>query len=228
MNKELKIVDNLIFNEIDFDIDRRESLEQTELIKALISLQSEVTNANLNANNPFFRSKYADLPNVLNLTRPLLCKNGLVISQPSGTTSEYVAVVTTIMHESGQFKESAMRHYYSNMEKFDKNGNVLKPTIQDIGSAITYMRRYSLMPLLGIGQDDDDGNSISQTQTTREQVAKKPLPNNKVDWAVENIQKIIGSGGSLNGAIKRLTGHYQVSDKQLAEIKEKFSESQFN
>lgn len=137
-------------------------MKKSESIKnlaiALSKFQAEVENPKNTADNPFYKSKYAPLQDVLNSVRPLLSKHGLsVIQSPSGD-GESVSIVTLLLHESGEWIE------------FDPL--VLKAeklTPQGAGSAITYGRRYALSAVLGISsEDDDDGNSLESPQQSKQ------------------------------------------------------------
>lgn len=127
----------------------------TNLAKSLCKFQNEVTNPKNTALNPFYKSKYSPLSDVLNLVRPILSKYGLSILQsPSGNATDIV-ITTFLLHESGEwieFEPLLLR--------------VEKPTPQGVGSAISYGRRYALSAILGISsEDDDDANHVS-IQTT--------------------------------------------------------------
>lgn len=52
-----------------------------ELATALAKAQGEMKNAGKTSDNPFFKSKYADLAEILNAVREPLSKYGLSISQ---------------------------------------------------------------------------------------------------------------------------------------------------
>ncbi|MBC7129036.1 MAG: ERF family protein, partial [Thermoplasmatales archaeon] len=56
------------------------------LVRALLEVQNEIKNPKSSEINPYYRSKYAPLPDILNLVRPLLNKHGLVIYQDVGST----------------------------------------------------------------------------------------------------------------------------------------------
>src|SRR5699024_5628712 len=116
---------------------------------ALGKFQGEVKNPANTATNPFFKSKYAPLNDVLNTVRPILSKHGLSVLQAPHTEGENVTITTILMHESGEWIESPPLSL-----KMDK------VTAQGAGSAITYARRYALSAVLGISsEDDDDGNA---------------------------------------------------------------------
>lgn len=121
------------------------------LAKALSKFQSEVKNPANSANNPFFKSKYAPLNEILNDCRPLLSKHGLsVIQSPSGDGVD-ISITTMLLHESGEWIESDPLTL-----------KAVKADPQGAGSCITYSRRYSLAAILGISsEDDDDGNVAS-------------------------------------------------------------------
>lgn len=124
----------------------------TNLAKSLASFQSEVKNPSNTADNPFFKSKYAPLCDILNDVRPLLSKHGLSVIQAPGGDGQNIIITTLLLHESGEYIEA--------------DPLVLKAkeaTAQGAGSAITYGRRYALSAILGISsEDDDDGNGASQ------------------------------------------------------------------
>jgi hypothetical protein len=126
-----------------------------ELATALCKAQSEMSGAKKKAANPFFKSKYANLEEIINCAKYALSDNGLSISQfpvvLHKSDGESTAGVTTLlMHSSGQWIEDTL---------------LLKCAKQDpqgMGSAITYARRYAYQSVLGIPSEDDDGQRVSQ------------------------------------------------------------------
>ena len=103
--------------------------------------------------NPFFKSGYADLHEVISSTFPHLSKYGLSVTQGNEVISGAVCVTTTLLHKSGQWIRSRIK---VPMSKVDAQG---------VGSATTYGRRYGLAAMVGVAQKDDDGNSISGKTT---------------------------------------------------------------
>ena len=126
-------------------------MEPNTLHKALAKAQSEFPLVKKTDSNPFFKSKYAGLPSVLEVVLPILHKNGLYITQCPVSEGERVGVQTTITHaESG---DSVQGSFSMQLSKNDPQG---------AGSAITYARRYSLVSMLGLNVDeDDDANHAS-------------------------------------------------------------------
>jgi hypothetical protein len=120
-----------------------------ELSVALSKAQSQMCNANKSKDNPFFKSKYADLASCWDTCRKPLTDNGLAILQPIIANKDGVIVVKTILThgESGQYIES------------DLPMSPVKNDPQGVGSAITYARRYALMGMIGLAPSDDDGEA---------------------------------------------------------------------
>lgn len=126
-----------------------------ELIAALAKAQMEFTPALKDSDNPFFKSKYADLAANINAVRPALNKNGIAIIQADSSELERaLARVRTSLHCGEQWIASE-----AEAPAIDKSGNV---NVQTLGSAWTYLRRYTLQALCGLASEDDDGNSLSQ------------------------------------------------------------------
>jgi hypothetical protein len=130
-----------------------------EIAKALAAAQMEMGKALKQSQNPAFRSKYADLGNVMDACMPSLNKHGIAVVQ----TMRDESVVTMFIHESGDILECPVPLILG------------KRDMQGLGSAVTYARRYGLMSLAGIAPEDDDGNAAAQSPQ-RAQKAKVELP----------------------------------------------------
>ena len=131
------------------------------LAAALVAAQAEIENASKNAKNDHFRNRYADLAEVLNTVRPVFAKNGIAIIQSPTLDGNVVSVETMLMHSSGEWLSDSC------------STPVSKNDAQGIGSAITYMRRYSLAAFAGVAQEDDDGNGATGAG---QKPAQKPRP----------------------------------------------------
>lgn len=120
--------------------------------KSLSLFQEEVQDPAKNSDNPFFKSKYVELDDLLQATRPVLAKHGLsVLQEPTSQDGQTVSIKTIILHLSGEW-----------IEFEPLTLKAVKSDPQGIGSAITYGRRYSLSSILGVAWDaDDDGNGAS-------------------------------------------------------------------
>lgn len=131
------------------------------LAAALAKAQGEVENASKNAANPHFKSRYADLAEVLNTVRPVFAKHGLAVTQFPSFADGIANVETILTHESGEWMAGTA------------SAPVSKQDAQGVGSAITYLRRYSLAAVAGIAQEDDDANS-AVGQKSKEQPKADP------------------------------------------------------
>lgn len=139
----------------------------TALFGALASAQGEMENASKNSENQHFRSKYADLAEVLNTVRPVLSRHGLSVTQFPSYGDGIVHVETIIAHKSGEWMS----------EKCSAPAQKQDP--QGVGSAISYLRRYSLAAVCGIAQEDDDANAASKPKG-QQQATQKPAPTQPV------------------------------------------------
>jgi hypothetical protein len=131
-----------------------------EIAKALAAAQMEMGKALKDRSNPAFRSKYADLGNVMDACMPALNKHGIAVAQ----TMRDETVVTMFIHESGEILECPVPLILG------------KRDMQGLGSAVTYARRYGLMSLAGIAPEDDDGNAAAQSPQRAQKPAKVELP----------------------------------------------------
>jgi len=123
------------------------------LSAALAKAQAEIENASKTASNPHFKSKYADLAEVLNTVRPVMSRHGIAIVQMPSFESGLASVETLMTHSSGEWISNIC------------SAPVSKQDAQGVGSAITYLRRYSLAAFAGIAQEDDDANAaVGQRQ----------------------------------------------------------------
>lgn len=124
-----------------------------ELAAALSKAQGAMEMAKKDAENPFFKSRYADLASVVAAIQGPFADNGLAYVQcPDACEGEAVAVDTLLMHTSGQWISSRTVV------------PVTKQDAQGYGSALTYARRYGLQAIAGVAADDDDGNAAASAK----------------------------------------------------------------
>ena len=170
------------------------------LSMALAKAQGELENANKNANNPHFKSRYADLAELLNTVRPVLSKHGLAVIQMPSFDSGVASVETLLTHSSGEYVSSTC------------SAPVTKQDAQGVGSAITYLRRYSLAAFCGIAQEDDDTNS-SVCHKPQKPQAKPEITSDRLAKAIDAIKK---------GTAKRedVLNNFTLTDEQHAAIME--------
>jgi hypothetical protein len=133
-----------------------------ELAAALAKAQAAMKPAQKDAKNPHFGSRYSSLAEVWDAIREPLTANGLSVVQLPSSTPSSVSVATTLLHTSGQWMRSSFTMLLR--PEYSKNGTELKPGPQQVGSAITYGRRYGLCAMVGVAStdEDDDGNAASR------------------------------------------------------------------
>ena len=141
-----------------------------EISKALATFQEEVKQPLKDADNPFFKSKYVPLENVVEAISGYGPKNGLSFVQwPKNDENGRVGVATLLMHTSGEFIE-----FDAVFMKADKE------TPQGAGALITYLKRYSLSAIYGITSDaDDDANNSSGNSNNNQPTKRKSTSNSE-------------------------------------------------
>lgn len=118
---------------------------------------------NSRKNKKAYSYNYADLGSIIEGSREILASNGLHIKNlmdfevsESGQITHIL--VTELMHESGEY----YRSYYPVIGVDLKGQNYH----QQMGSAITYARRYSIAAMLNIAQVDDDAQGAGTPRMT--------------------------------------------------------------
>lgn len=147
----------------------RTSEQVNEIQAALSAMQGELQPAFKDSVNPHFKSRYADFYACKQASRDVMAKNGLAAIQGilSDPEKGLIGIETRITHKSGQWIES---------DSWCKPKALLP---QDVGSAVTYLKRYSLSAMLGIVADDDDDANHAQGKEPVKTIA--PPPAKKVD-----------------------------------------------
>ena len=160
----------------------------------LLNAKKNIGKVKKNATNPHFKNHYTDISALIEAVEPILLENGLVLLQPVLNGK----VITRIIDvETGENVESIME----------------LPTLtnpQQMGSAITYYRRYTLQSLLSLQADDDDGNAASKPQPK----AKPTLNDKGFSHALERI---------INGEIEivaKLKETFTLTSQQELELNE--------
>jgi len=121
-----------------------------KIIPALLRAQKNIGAAKKESDNPFFKSKYADLGSVMEACKKPLNDEGIVVVQsPKLSTNPDTGEISNIMetilfHESGEFISGEM------LLVLDKKD------MQKLGSAISYAKRYILQALTFIPSEDND------------------------------------------------------------------------
>lgn len=169
------------------------------LAKAIALSQLHVENALKSSTNPHFKSKYADLAEILNTVRPVFSANGIAIVQTPTFESGIASVETMLCHESGEFISSVC------------SSPVSKQDAQGIGSAITYLRRYSLAAMCGIAQEDDDGQQAVAPPLRQAQPERK-LSSTEREMGVKDMRAAVDEN-----ALKQVWADYHAMAKNIGD-----------
>lgn len=132
---------------------------------ALAKAQAKMTNPPKNRTGQCRGGKYrySDLATVIDHTRAAMAEFGLSVSQLTVYGESRNTLVTRLLHSSGQYLEATYPL-------------PVGAAAQEMGSAITYARRYSLCAILGIAADeDDDGAKASGTEAGHEKAVRDEL-----------------------------------------------------
>lgn len=148
----------------------------SSLAAALAAFQADLPKVHKGSTNTHFKSKYAALEDIVSVVLPKLAAQGLAwITRPTADDGALV-LEYELRHESG---ESITGTYPLG------SGNH-----QQLGSAITYARRYTLSAVTGIAPDeDDDGNAAAEVKQPTRRPQKAPEPARR-DWNGE-VQTLI-------------------------------------
>ena len=151
--------------------------DKAKLYEALAKAQLEMKLAQRDSENPYFKSKYANLGSVIEASRPFLAKNGLCVFHRQELTQEGQSIlVCTLAHASGQYVDSRYRVVPA------------KNDIQSLGSYMTYLRRYSYVAICGLADTDDDGEAA--VAETRETFAKGTALNTKYNAKEQSLDTL--------------------------------------
>lgn len=125
------------------------------LAAALVAFQAELPTVGKDktANMGTYSYKYADLGTITHEVFPLLTKHGLAFVCGGHATENGYELRATLIHESGEELSGSLPLYGRDP--------------QQIGSAVTYARRYLLGSMTGVcTEDDDDGKRAVKAERT--------------------------------------------------------------
>ena len=144
--------------------------EPTTATSALVQALAALDNVKANKINPAFKARYVSLDALLDAIKPVLLDHDLALVQTLVSEDGKVGVSTAFLHSSG--------------ERFDFGRLMVKAdglTPQQVGGAITYLRRQSIQTACGISVDlDDDGataaSGFRSAATSQSAPAFSPTP----------------------------------------------------
>lgn len=138
------------------------SNETDKILPALFELKKKLKPMSKDSKNPFFKSNYLELPDLLDNLEPLLIEVGIVLTQATVHRHDDEYVISRLSHAStGQWVEAEYKLGF-------------KEDPQKFGACNTYGRRFSLKGLIGLSERDDDGNFASGKGNSSSKPANKP------------------------------------------------------
>jgi hypothetical protein len=181
------------------------------LVAALADLK--VVEKGRTANAGSYSYDYADIADVVKLTRPVLGKHGVVALTPVHDHGSGLACTVTLLHTSGERLDFGPFPFPHGRDA------------QATGSLVTYHRRYALVAALGMAAGDDDDGASAQPRQPVVELAPEPdrveletrlaaLPDDKR----LKVEAWLSKGGVTVGTLPAswLARTYEVLDKAEA------------
>lgn len=163
----------------------RRSEAITSLAKALAQAQAEITppkknkTAKVETQKGAYSYKYANLADMKEGYRGPLHKHGLSITHAIEPENGHLILSSTLLHESGEWIASdyPVASY---------------PRPQELGSAITYGKKYNVGCLLDISseEDDDDGQAAQNAEPVKAKPKPAPEPDDDPRISPEEAEEV--------------------------------------
>lgn len=191
------------------------------LFQSLRLAQEEITNPKKDTKGHNY--KYAQLDQILEIIKPILGKHGLgLIQTPTGKIEDgCLTLKTTIFHENGE----------ALIESFAIPIPQGRNITQDFGSCLSYARRYSILSLFSLAQEDDDG--VGSKPADKPQKPTKPSEAHAklmedVDLRLGNLEVLDWAEGvnfiPHKSSEAKLTKFMKLSDEEVLAVVNKYRE----
>ena len=164
-----------------------------DVMMKLWHAKQEIGKVYKNANNPHFKRSYADLNAILQTVEPILLAHGLLLMQPINDGCVITRIFDT---ETATCVESSMRLPDAT-------------TPQQMGSAVSYYRRYSLTSLLCLQTTDDDAELASKPK------AKPTATDELVDKFITSLE-----AGSNKWSAEKFISTYALTEAQIIKLQQ--------
>lgn len=145
-------------------------MENKELYKKVFELKKHIGKISKDSNNPFHNSHYFDINKLLEVVEPLLQEKNILLLQP---IVNGVVLTQLIDLDNDGILESGI-----------ELPQLTDP--QKIGSCVTYYRRYALKSMLGIQEEDDDGNKATKQPIKK---AQPTVPTETYEMTIKDVEK---------------------------------------
>lgn len=148
--------------------------DHANIYMALSAAQAEMGKVVKGSNNPHFKSKYADLADVMQVALPALNAHGI---------AAWHCIAAT---DSGNVMRTNLSHGKSDTHiACDVPLLVQKNDMQGMKSATTYAKRIGIESLTGIAPEDDDGNDAAKAAPAK--VKPTAIPQEAIDAAIGSL-----------------------------------------
>lgn len=169
--------------------------------KKLFLFQEKHVKIRKTKTNPHFKSKYADINTILDEVLPVLNELKILVKQKTIYIDNIEYLETSLIDiEDGSSESSVMRMILQ------------KDNEQGFGSSVTYKRRYALVTMLNLEQEDEDGNSASRSSQKHNLEKQKKAGLEKRRLA-EKLEKVASCGDAE--AVKALFSELTQEEKNL-------------
>ena len=176
-----------------------EKIKELNELGGVLTLHQKLHRAKLaigkvtkNATNPHFKKAYADINALIDAVEPILLENGLLLLQPIQGNNVCTQIIDI---DSGTMIESCME-LPTNL------------TPQQMGSAITYFRRYTLQSSMSLQSVDDDANMA-------EQAVKQPV---KETLSADRFAGALAKIASGEYTVEKLRAQFHLTKEQEAQL----------
>ena len=178
---------------------KKDLIEKINKINADISLKKD-------GNNPFYKSKYITLDNIMDKLQPLLDREGLIVYNVNIPWGVKTYITDWEVELSSEFMVD----------------NILDP--QALGKVITYGRRYNLTSLLNLLADEDDD---AQSFYEEEKKEKKPAPKKATSWFQSALTNVEFQKQCLdeNDFIQKIKNKYELDDMQESQLRSAYEKN---
>lgn len=176
------------------------------LTVAIAAVQAQMKGLQLDKEGHGYR--YTTLPQVLAVLKDELFKNGLSVMQHPGDCRDKVTLNTLVMHSSGEWIESELIMPAPVTPKPHK-------VAQEIGSFITYARRYALVSIFAMGQGDEDAHVEEHVDVPRE----TPPARTDVYASKGQLDKLDALMIQTKTDPNKILSHYKIADFQYLQAR---------
>ena len=176
-----------------------EKIKELNELGGVLTLHQKLHRAKLaigkvtkNATNPHFKKAYADINALIDAVEPILLENGLLLLQPIQGNNVCTQIIDI---DSGTMIESCME-LPTNL------------TPQQMGSAITYFRRYTLQSSMSLQSVDDDAHMA-------EQAVKQPV---KETLSADRFAGALTKIAAGEYTVEQLKSKFNLTQEQEAQL----------